>query len=225
MLGNPIVCQNCQSRRQQNDTGDHHANDCLQQNEEKLFQRCVEILREAPHDEVQHQRDAQHIQHRVDLLCIARQHLDQHVRQHAQADCCGDVTGEGAEQDHYKGTEAALEVGEVQLRKARQHGEAHEDQRHAGHGSGDHQKQRGQENAHQEQHSADNRRQARATASFHADGGFNEGGDGGASGARTHHRTNGIHQKRLFNLGEVAILIQHIGLGAHGNQRAEGSKG
>ena len=44
VLGNPIVCQNRQSRRQQNDTGDHHANDCLQQNEEKLFQRCVEIL-------------------------------------------------------------------------------------------------------------------------------------------------------------------------------------
>ena len=53
---------------------------------------------------------------------------------------------------------------------------------------------------------------------------FNEGGDGGASGAGAHHRANGIHQKRLFDLGEVAILIQHIGLGAHGDQRAEGSK-
>ena len=61
------------------------------------------------HDEIQHQRDAQHIQHRVYLLCIACQHLDQHVRQHAQADCRGDVAGEGAEQDHHEGTEAALD--------------------------------------------------------------------------------------------------------------------
>ena len=35
------------------------------------------------HDEIQHQRDTQHVQHRVYLLCIACQHLDQHVRQHA----------------------------------------------------------------------------------------------------------------------------------------------
>ena len=72
------------------------------------------------------------------FLRVAGQHLDEHIRQNPQTDCRSNIAGERAEQDHDERSETALEVGEVHLRKAGQHGEANKDQRHAGDSRRDH---------------------------------------------------------------------------------------
>ena len=177
-------------------------------------------------DIFQNEQDCQHIHQGLDGLALACGNIQQHIADNAQ----GDALGDGVEQGHGddgqvcgNGLGQVVQV-EADLGDGAHHQEAHHDQSGSGGEAGNGGEDGGEQGGGQEQHAGGQSGQTGAAACGHAGGGLDEGGDGGGAQDRTGGGADGVGHQSGLDAGQAAILVQHIGLGGHTDQGAQGVK-
>ena len=177
-------------------------------------------------DVLQDEQHGQHIHQRADLLFLglAGDHIDDGPGDHTNGNALRDAVRSGHGQDGQEGGDALAGVVEVDLDRGAHHVEAHDDQSRSRCKAGDGQEQRAEDGSQQEQHTGGHAGQAGAAALGHAGSALHEGGGGGSTQHSTGAGGDGVCHQSTLDAGQLAVLVQHVGLGCHADQGAQGVK-
>jgi len=182
------------------------------------------LIKRSQEDILEDEQHRQDVHQGGDLLGLAGQRIEHHIGDDAQADALGDGVEQRHGDDGNVGRDgfAQVVVVEADLRDRADHQEAHHDQRRRGGKGGNGGEQRREQGTQQEEKACHQRRQTGTSARADAGGRFHKGRHRGGAQHRADGGADSIgHQGRL-DAGQTAFLIQHIGLGGHADQGAEG---
>ena len=152
------------------------------------------------------------------------------MQHHIGDDAHGNAFGDAVEQRHGDDGQIRRDgFGHVILVEADfgdggDHQVADHHQRRSSRERRDRREDRRKEHGSQEQQAGGQRRQTRATADSHAGSGLDEGGDGRSAHHSADSGADGIRHERRLDARQAAFLVEHIGLGSHADEGAEGIK-
>jgi len=182
------------------------------------------LIKRSQEDILEDKQHRQDVHQRRDLLGLAGQHIQHHIGDDAQADALGDRIEQrhGDDRNVSRDRLAQVVIVKANLCDGTDHQEADHDQRRRGGKGWNGGEQRRKQGAQQEEKCCDQRRQTGTTAGTDAGGRFHKGGYRGGAKHRTNCGANGIRHKGGLDAGQTAFLVQHIGLGCHADQGAQG---
>ena len=175
-------------------------------------------------DILQNEQRSQHIHQGLDGLALACGNVQQHIADDAQ----GNALGDGVEQGHGDDGQVCGDgLGQVvqleaDLGNGAHHQEADHDQGGGGGEAGDGGEDGGEQGGGQEQQTGGQGGQTGAAAGGDTGGGLDEGGDGGGAQHGAHGGADGISQQSGLDAGQLALLVDHVGLGGNADQGAQG---
>ena len=168
----------------------------------------------------------QHIHQGADLLFLglAGDQIDQGPGDHADGDALGNAVSGGRGQNGQEGGDALAGVIEVDLDGGTHHVEAHDDQGRSRCKGRDGEEQRAEDGGQQEQDAGGHSGQTGAAALGNAGSTLDEGGGGGSAQHSACAGGDGVGHQCALDVGQLAVLVQHVGLGCHADQGAQGVK-
>ena len=177
-------------------------------------------------DVFQDEQNGQHIHQGADLLLLglAGDDIQQGPGDDTNGDALRDAVCSGHCQDGQERRNALSRIVELDLQGRTHHVEANDDQGRSGRKAGDGQEQGAEHHSQQEQHTGGHGGQAGAAALGHAGSALDEGGGGGGAQHGTGAGGDGVGHQRALDIGQLALLIQHVGLGSNTDQGAQGIK-
>ena len=195
----------------------------------KLFRDlCLMTPTDIEQDEFvfQDEQNGQHIHQGADLLLLglAGDDIQQGPGDDTDGDALRDAVCSGHCQDGQECGDALSRIVELDLQGRTHHVEANDDQGRSGRKAGDGQEQGAEHHGQQEQHTGGHGGQAGAAALGHAGSALDEGGGGGGAQYGTGAGGDGVGHQRTLDVGQLALLIQHVGLGSNTDQGAQGIK-
>ena len=172
----------------------------------------------------QDEQHGQHIHQGADLLLagLAGDKVQDGPGDDADGNALRDAVGSGHGQDGQEGGDALAGIGEVDLQGGTHHVEAHDHQSGCGGEGGDGEEQGAEDDSQQEEHAGGHAGQAGAAALGDAGSALHEGGGGGGAQHSTGAGGDGVGQQSALDAGQLALLIQHVGLGSHADEGAQG---
>ena len=193
--------------------------------EERPFLRIMGrvLLEEEVLEHEEHGDDAHHL---VQFLALAAEQADEHVGNDTEGDAFGDAVEQRHGKDAQIGRDGRVEVffGHLELSHVAEHEEAHDDEGGRG-GKGGNSRENGrEEHGHEEEEGRGQRGEAGSPAHGHAGRGLDKGRGGGSAEDCARRSSDGVGKEGRAYLGQAALLVQHLGFGAHaddGSQRVE----
>ncbi len=151
--------------------------------------------------------------------------VEDHVGDDSKGDPFRNAVGERHGDDGDIGRDGFAQIAHVDLGHGGEHQEPYDDQGRGGGESGDGHEEGGEEQGEQEQHGHGDGGESSASSFRNPGGTFYEGGDGTGTQESPGAGGTGIGHQGSFDVGQLALFVQHVALGGDPDEGAQGIKG